>query len=200
MSDIFDDVEKMLAEEMSSTDSVEVSAENQNFNDDELEDIMAEIESLENDFEESPEKSEDRLSELSLDSLKVPRTDLQKTIDEEIALITPHLQASVIPEIKEIAPMNLVENKFENPVYSSSNSKKEMSFQAVGNMAITFDFKDGDREAKLFIDEQKGLVVSFSGVEVSISEESGCSVSMENGVNFNIPLTTDLRGPKKKAA
>jgi hypothetical protein len=237
MSDIFDDVEKMLADsgeipegvtsqlpgaEVSETDEANV------FNESELEDIMAEIESLESDFEESVEPStphsdpiatiESSLEnvvfhkpeELVFDSSKADKTDLQRVIDQELEAIAPlsnveKVEEKVEVKVKAIEPTASPENESVIAFEKTSNIapthvSAPMSFQASGNMNLNLNFKLGEEDATLFIDEVRGLVVSFKGVEVTLNELNGCTVTMENGINFTIPLTPSLRGPKKKVA
>lgn len=260
MGDIFDDVEKLIAEENQSKAEVtptvddvaseeismeasdettaEATDESQIFNDSELEDIMAEIESLESDFETTttPEAVEEEVvenhvpkEELKLDSSTMSKTDLQLEIEKEIAMIDSAMiesttddsetliasvatpvevtisnEESANEEIPEIASSVLpfekkvVEVKSFSP--TTTNSKSEMSFQASGTMNLNLSFKVGSDEAKLYIDEVKGLVITLSGVEVCLNETNGCSVTMENGINFNIPLTSKESSSKKKSA
>lgn len=278
MSDIFDDVEKLIAEEnalkaqeeatavaepameveaSAASESEVVTEEEQIFNESELEDIMAEIESLENDFStpeiaiagvvvedsgmmaanvetamESMEESHHTPEELRYDSSRHSKTDLQLEIEREIALIDEKLIASttddsvetsasvesvvvapVVSEVvgvkEEIPEMESTVIAFEkkaspqlvsSPVVESSTGKKEMSFTASGAMAFTLNVNVGSEVAKLYIDETKGLVINMSGVEVCLNDVTGCSVTMENGINFNIPLTSKENNSKKKTA
>lgn len=191
MSDIFDDVEKILAEEetsevtsMESSDNAEDSG---SFNESELEDIMAEIESLESDFTEvAPEA-------LKTDSSVAPKTDLQKEIDNEMAKVMP--EAAVEPVVADVLPFEKTKS-----VSVVEAPKSEMSFEANGSMNIVLNFKLGDEMANLKIDEVRGLVVTLNGVELCLNDKNGCTVTMENGVNFNIPLTTKVSSSKKNAA
>lgn len=210
MADIFDDVEKMVAAERNSEDIAEgkpVAEDSQSFNDSELEDIMAEIESLESDLEADPDV-------LAFDSSKANKTDLQKQIESEIEM---HAEAEekiedledpaafTDEELAEIECSTEPEEVVINaPVAAfspkESKAKSEMSFEATGSMNVVLKFKVGSEIAELFIDQDRGLVVNMNGVELCLSEDSGCTVTMENGINFNIPLTTSQSGPKKKAA
>jgi len=221
MSDIFDDVEKLLAEEaqMHSVTSEATPEEEVVFNDSELKDIMAEIESLEgeNNLEDSKSVEESFATlespvghhnplELVLDSSKKEMTDLQKTIDAEIA------QMSVAQEIKPdpvmhnpdfIKPQSFVEpivEKSESALAPSATSKREMSFSASGMMNVKFDFMLGEHPAQIFFDPAKGLVVSFQGFEISLNEVEGCKVFSESGFQMTIPLTNNVAEFKKKAA
>lgn len=228
---MFDDIEKLLAEEAAAALDSEVTSEtitaetdneeSQSFNEAELEDIMAEIDSLEGDFETTENVIEaSAVADLTVDSSQTNKTDLQMEIEKEIAMldsemgtiveedhdeIPEEVQNAFIPEVEEIETSTVLnfEKKTEIvPVVNNStlNTKSEMSFTASGAMNLNLSFKIGNEEARLYIDEVKGLVVTLSGVELCLNETSGCSVTMENGVNFNIPLTSKESSSKKKAA
>lgn len=168
---IFDDVDAILSEDM--------TEEDKNFNESELQDIMSEIEDLEKEFvaEEAPGMS------------------LQEKIDAELAAEMADIvedvkvKSEVVPEVKPLA--------FDKPV---TTAKSEVAFSAQGTMALSLDFKVGSESAKLWIDPVKGLMVTVSGVELCINEDSGCTVSMENGMKFTIPLSSPEKSLKKKAA
>jgi hypothetical protein len=268
MSDNFDEIEKMIAMENeanasgenegdSTVENLEAS-DDQNFNESELEDIMAEIESLESDFE-TPEEHIKHNETLKYDSSKASVTDLQKEIDRELELVAKlkaaesddsevdddddeiplSVQNAIIPEVEAAenvfeevlspaapsttstfttpAPTpkpietfvtnNLTEeskiipfdSSFEN-AFCEFKSKSEMSFNASGSMNLNLSFNVGDEEAKLNVDAYNGITVTMKGVELRINELHGCTVKMENGVSFNIPLTAKESSSKKKAA
>lgn len=203
-SDIFDDVDAMLAEE-----GVE---EDTNFNESELQDIMSEIEDLEKEFtqEEAPMSLQDKIeAELAME---LEMGELSESTETPVAEIIETVEAAPVAEIVEVeevaAPVAQVLS-FEKastpaPVAATTTAttatKSEVSFQAQGSMSLNLDFKVGEESAKLCIDPVKGLVVTVSGVELCISEDSGCTVSMENGMKFTIPLSTSNNSLKKKAA
>jgi frataxin-like iron-binding protein CyaY len=209
MSDIFDDVEKMVAAEENSevveaSTSENTAEEAQIFNESELEDIMAEIESLESDFDVDvaavvdDEAVATQSEELRLDSSKVAKTDLQKEIEREIEKELENVAKDM--EVSKENVLNFETTK--SPIIISDNTmaKSEMSFQANGKMNVVLNFAVGDETATLVIDETRGLVVNMSGVELCLNQTTGCTVTMVNGVNFNIPLTTPESSSKKKAA
>ncbi|MEA9357093.1 hypothetical protein SHI21_12785 [Bacteriovorax sp. PP10] len=187
MDDIFDDVDSILDGDVSSEE------ETTNFNESELHDIMSEIEDLEKEFE-----AED-----------VPMT-LQEKIDAELAMELEEA-ASETSAVVEATPLaEVVETKAQVLAFEkvapvavatpSTNTSSGVSFAAHGQMSLNLDFMVGQETAKLTIDPVKGLVVTLSGVELCISEDSGCTVSMENGMKFTIPLTSSANSTKKKSA
>lgn len=193
----------------------------QSFNDSELEDIMNEIENLEKEFVEDGEKSPEDLA-LS----EAPVSSLQDEIDKEVESfadeMTPVVEEAPVAEVtaeveeKEIeqeivadAAVEMVEeestdNVVQMPVAEvqapTSNSGANMDFSASGEMSLNLNFKIGSETATLKVDGEGGLVVDMAGVEVKISETEGCTITMEGGVNFNIPLTTNGEAAKKKVA
>ncbi len=207
MSDIFDEVDEILADvDVSADDSVIAEADS-NFNESELQDIMAEIESLEKEFEgESVETMEATAEPIVL---PVKKTALQEEIEREIEMsmeVSDEKKVDMVMDIADepiVTPVAPVEEpkvlSFEKKS-TSSVPGSEISFEATGSMTLNLGFKVGDESAKLTIDPVKGLLVTMNGVELCISSEEGCKVTMENGVKFTIPLTSAESTSKKKTA
>lgn len=184
---ILDDVDDILGAE-----SVE---EEKSFNESELQDIMSEIEDLEKEFDEV----EDEVSPMSL----------QEKIDAELdAELEGIAHAEIVTEVEveeevvaaPVAQVLSFEKAVKPAPVQSSGSKSEVAFTAQGQMTLNLDFMVGSETAKLSIDPVKGLMVTLSGVELCISEDSGCTISMENGMKFTIPLASQSVSTKKKSA
>lgn len=198
MSDIFDEVDDILSEvnvdsEMEDFADIAVDSSDaeKNFNESELQDIMAEIENLEKEYETVEVKA-------AVAPIQAPtkQNDLQNEIDREIEM-------SMIE--KEEADLDMVAPKvlsFEKKSTSTAMpaTSSEISFEAHGQMNLNLGFKIGDENAQLTIDPVKGLIVTMKGVELCINREEGCKVTMENGVKFTIPLTSAESNLKKKSA
>ena len=171
----------------------------QSFNDSELEDIMSEIENLEKEFVEDDESSPEDLV-----VSEVPTSELQEEIDKEVESISNEMDT--VEEITSEAEVEIEEVIEPSNVVSLPVSEKKstaganMDFSASGSMDLNLNFKIGSETATLKVDGNKGLVVEMGGVEIQITESEGCTVTMEGGVNFNIPLTTSGESSKKKAA
>lgn len=69
-----------------------------------------------------------------------------------------------------------------------ATSSSPVSLACEGNMTLSMNFKLGDGEVKLNVHGDQGVTLSFSGVEVHMTEDEGCVVEMSNGVRFQIPL------------
>ena len=211
MADIFDEVDEILnamdSEEPEAVEAEMVDAADKTFNESELLDIMNEIEILEKDSEGEDQKKEllSELENLEKDlKCEDHKMNLQDEIDKELEMTMMNkgeVEAEpIVPEMI-VAPKVLKMEPEMTPVQESCNTKNsEISFQAHGQMNLNLAFKIGDQEANLVIDPVKGLMVTLSGVELCINSEEGCKVTMDNGVKFNIPLTSDVSVHKKKAA
>lgn len=199
MDDIFDDVDSILDGEVSSEE------ETTNFNESELHDIMSEIEDLEKEFEveDVPMTLQEKIdAELAMELEEAAEAS---TVVEAESIVEPIAETEPIVEevgakaqvldFEKVAPIAVI-----TPTTTSTNTSSGVSFAAHGQMSLNLDFMVGQETAKLTIDPVKGLVVTLSGVELCISEDSGCTVSMENGMKFTIPLATPVNSLKKKSA
>ena len=180
MDDIFDEVDSILNEEGSADE------EATNFNESELHDIMSEIDDLEKEFEFVEEPM-----------------SLQEKIDAELAMELDELDATdENTGIKEVQKKAQVIN-FDKTVPVAASlvgPPSGVSFQAKGQMSLNLDFMIGQEAAKLVIDPVKGMIITLSGVELCINEDSGCTVAMDNGMKFTIPLSSPTNSLKKKSA
>ena len=192
MDDIFDEVDSILDEGAASDE------ETANFNEAELHDIMSEIEDLEKEFEAevAPMSLQEKIdAELAkeleeLNAVEVVEVDAVAEVMEEIQASA---QVLTFEKVTPVAPMVAASTH-------TSSSGSGVSFQAQGQMSLNLDFMVGQETAKLVIDPVKGLVVTLSGVELCINEDSGCTVSMDNGMTFTIPLSSQTNSLKKKLA
>ena len=199
MSDIFDEVDDILGDvEADTTESDTANSPEMNFNESELQDIMAEIENLEKDFATEPVGV---LKAVVAPVQTEKPTDLQSEIDREIEMTMETKEKITAPV--EVAPKVLSfekKSQVSNTLPTTSGSNSEISFEAHGQMNLNLGFKIGEESARLTIDPVKGLVITMSGVELCINQETGCKVTMDSGVKFTIPLTSPETALKKKSA
>jgi len=80
---------------------------------------------------------------------------------------------------------------------STTSNGSQVDFNASGSMDFNINFNVAGETANLKV-EDGGLSLHMNGVKLTISEETGCSVEMEGGVQFSIPL--DKTGAKKNVA
>lgn len=203
MDDIFDDVDSILDGETGSDE------ETANFNEAELHDIMSEIEDLEKEFEaeETPMSLQEKIdAELAmelaeLDAVEVVEVDAVAVAMEEMKEIQANAQVLAFEKVTPVAPvMAATPTHTTTSSSTTANSGSGVSFQAQGQMSLNLDFMVGQETAKLVIDPVKGLVVTLAGVELCINEDSGCTVAMDNGMKFTIPLSSQVNSLKKKSA
>lgn len=185
MGDIFDDVMAMENADLAKAEEVSEDVESANFNADELEDIMAEIDNLEQDFESEAVTPIAQVSTPAVDKIVVAKAPEIEEVFETEEIIKP--DAAVLTFEKKQTPAAL-------------DFKSNVSLAATGNMTLNLTFKIGDQDATLIIDQEKGLLVSFSGVELTLHGENGCKVEMANGVSFSVPVQNTATGIKKKSA
>ena len=197
MDDIFDDVDSILDGDVSEEETT-------NFNESELHDIMSEIEDLEKEFEavDVPMTLQEKIeAELAMELEKAESpSSVMSDVETEVEAFEEPVAAVVETKAQVLAFEKVTPVATPTPVTTSTNSSSGVSFAAHGQMSLNLDFMVGQETAKLTIDPVKGLVVTMSGVELCISEDSGCTVSMENGMKFTIPLATTANSLKKKSA
>lgn len=197
MDDIFDDVDSILDGDVSEEETT-------NFNESELHDIMSEIEDLEKEFEavDVPMTLQEKIeAELAMELEKATSpSSVMSDVETEVEAFEEPVAAVVETKAQVLAFEKVTPVATPTPVTTSTNSSSGVSFAAHGQMSLNLDFMVGQETAKLTIDPVKGLVVTMSGVELCISEDSGCTVSMENGMKFTIPLTSTANSTKKKSA
>lgn len=100
-----------------------------------------------------------------------------------------------VNEVEAIEPAAETDNvfKFEKPstefapTNKTPGSSSEMEFSASGTMDLNINLNIAGETANLKV-ENGGLTLQLSGVHLSITEEKGCSVTMEGGVEFSVPL------------
>lgn len=196
MGDIYDDIDEILSADDGLETVAEMSDEDSNFNESELQDIMSEIESLEKEFEAEEETP----------AAAVAHNPLQDEIERELAASMAGTTESPVVETPKAQVLSFDKPKTAavRPVATTSTeaspASSNVSFSALGSMALTLDFMIGAETAKLTIDPVSGLTVTLSGVDLVINETEGCHVIMDNGMKFSIPLSTLEKTPKKKTA
>lgn len=203
MGDIFDEVVAMDdADAEMATETVEGSGD-AHFNEAELDDIMAEIDNLEKDFEAEVVVAAQTAEELQTDpEITMSSEVISEDISEDI---TEHIPVEMAAEKIEEIPVATKVLSFEKKAPPTmpelqTTTTSNVALSATGNMALNLTFKIGEENATLVIDQEKGLLVSFSGVELSLHAEKGCTVEMANGVLFTVPVQSGVAASKKKSA
>lgn len=143
----------------------------QGFNDAELQDIMSEIENLEREYEgDAPVSNE---------------------VEAETEVVVQ--ESSTTEETTASSETDNVVN-FE-PKTKTTTSEQQVEFQGSGQMNFAMNFEVAGQKAHLEITEE-GLVVSLDGMHLSVNETEGCTVEMDGGVKFSVPMKTNAKSSK----
>lgn len=180
----------------------------QEFNDDELQEIMGEIESLEQEFGDEPgASSKSDSGELDLEETERQLKELESTVEEEaleaqeeavaeeVAVDEVHddveesveEQEAVIeaqPE-PEVAEEQAVDNVVAMDKAHSTGGNVVLG--AEGSMCLDLAFQVAGKDAKLVINGDC-LTVEMEGVHFQIDEQNGCVFEMPGGVRFQVPV------------
>jgi hypothetical protein len=113
----------------------------------------------------------------------------EETVAENVVLFEKPTQTEeVVAPVAEAAP-----------VVSTPSSDSQVDFNASGAMDLNINFNVAGQTASLKV-ENGGLSLHMNGVQLTISEETGCSVKMDGGVQFSIPLEQATTDKKKNVA
>ncbi len=144
----------------------------QGFNDAELQDIMSEIENLEREYEDDAPVSKETEVEVVVQEDSIEETASETTEDNVVSF----------------------EQKSKTTSHTS-NGEQQVEFQGSGQMNFAMNFEVAGQTAHLEITEA-GLVVSLDGMHLSVNENDGCTVEMDGGVKFSVPMTTKAKSSK----
>jgi hypothetical protein len=143
----------------------------QGFNDAELQDIMSEIENLEREYEDDAPVSSKRQAE-----------------------VVTHEQDSASEPVAETSNDNIVNFEPQTETQAVSGDQ-QVEFQGSGQMSFSMNFEVAGQTAHLEITEA-GLVVSLDGMHLSVNDIEGCTVKMDGGVKFSVPMKTKEKSSK----
>lgn len=217
MESVLDENPQAQAEEVSMSDSIETEEpmiEPEQVIAEDTDDIFAqaeaEVEALaepEAEVTAEPivaEESDDEEVAFTADEIAAIEESVADMIDE-----TEEVVSEAAPEVTQDDVMDAVMEQIEAdeeatdnvvlfnnseqtspapaPVASPSASSSQVDFNAAGSMDLNINFNVAGQSANLKV-ENGGLTLHMNGVQLTISEESGCSVQMDGGVQFTIPL------------
>jgi len=148
-----------------------------NFNDTELQDIMAEIESLEQESAEETALYDEQLVNAK-----------ESSSEEDI------LDEALLENEKEELKDNVITLSPENT--SRHEEQAPVEFYGKGSMSLSMNFPIGSGQAELQVDEGH-VVLSFGEVSFTLTE-SGCEAKMPGGVSFTVPVES-MTSVKKAA-
>lgn len=148
------------------TDEAEAS-----FNDAELQDIMSEIESLEQEFSESSQGATSEEAHAQGEHDENDEFDDSDFEDED--------EVSHTAEVRQFKP---------SPTGAAH-------FEAHGQMEMKFSVPVGQGHAELSWSKH-GLNLQLNGVEICLTEE-GCQIELPGGAKFSVP--SEMKSHKKAA-
>ena len=164
------------------------------FNDDELADIMNEIESLEQEFSEDDGPTEDPVVASAASDESEQEDDSQQVDDaqsfaEEVDAETQEVldELSDMP-VENVVPMSQQSSAADREVHHSrsvhsapttSGAETSMNFSVSGEMTVNLSFQVGNEI-----------------VSLSVSEDEGLVIQMNNGVTLSLPIG-DVSSVKK---
>ena len=158
-----------------------------NFNDSELQDIMAEIESLEQDFSgDESEALQDIAAEADIEE-EVSSDPVDEHEEEVVAEVEADESFEEEPE-DAAGPESYTEEECsvsEITPISKGSSESPMEFHGAGVLDFNMSFPVGDQKANVKVEDGQVKVV-LGDVSFSITEE-GCFVEMAGGVQFSVP-------------
>jgi hypothetical protein len=155
-----------------------------NFNDAELQDIMAEIESLEQEFSEDEqaeaEASEEQVAAEVLDQ-EEPEAAVVEELEEDEPVTAEAEQEEVEPVAVEAHDEVHEETSEDNSVLSfeqdapaatvaKGSSAGPMSFQGEGTLNFSMNFQVGSEEALVAVNSGK-INVTMGDIDLTISED-----------------------------
>lgn len=113
---------------------------------------------------------------------------------------TPVMEESVAQEtVDNVVPLSATSHDAPTMSSVSSEGATDMSFSASGKMNMNMTFPVGQEQATFSVVDGK-LTISMNGLNLTLDGSEGCTVEMESGVKFTIPLTSDGAASTKKAA
>tara|TARA_R110000868_G_scaffold83454_2_gene235547 strand:- start:4490 stop:4936 length:447 start_codon:yes stop_codon:yes gene_type:complete len=137
-------------------------AENNNdeqiFNEDELQDIMNEFETLEQEFHGDEEAQ------------SASATHENEIIEEEGELN--------VSEQSNVVSMN--KSKTHTPKAKTSSESP--------NMTMSMEFPIGEKLAQIGLNPEYGFSFSMDGVELTVDAENGCVMTLPGGMTFTFPI------------
>ena len=153
--------------------------EEQIFNEDELQDIMNEFESLEREFHEG----EDEAPVASAEEVSAP-------VEEEGELnISAQESTPVAQHNDNVVPMAKAKTA-KAPVQSKPAPT------SVSGVSMSLELPIGEQVAQIGISPEYGFSFSMDGVELTIDEHNGCVMTLPGGMTFTIPVKSEQKAKK----
>ncbi len=153
------------------------------FNEDELQDIMNEFESLEQEYKEAPEQVKEAKS------------------------ATPTVEVEEVSEVEDEGELNIVEEisaseeetQHDNVVSMAAKKATTHSHHdatSTSNVSMSMEFPIGDQVAQIGLNPEYGFSFNMDGVELTIDAENGCVMTLPGGMTFTFPVQNKSKHKK----
>ncbi len=164
--------------------------EEQIFNEDELQDIMNEFESLEQEYNDAPEQAKEVKSAAPI---KVEE-EVQEVEDEgELNIVD-----EIVDEVEEEAHDNVVSMSAKTSASKPASAASHTHHNVSSNVSMSMEFPIGDQVAQIGLNPEYGFSFNMDGVELTIDAENGCVMTLPGGMTFTFPAQKQSK--QKKSA
>lgn len=155
------------------------------FNEDELQDIMNEFESLEQEYNDAPEQVKEVKSAAPV---------------EEVHEVEDEGELNIVDEIidEEEAHDNVVSMSAKTPASKPAPTASHTHHNVSSNVSMSMEFPIGDQVAQIGLNPEYGFSFNMDGVELTIDAENGCVMTLPGGMTFTFPV--QHKSKQKKSA
>ncbi|PIP90002.1 MAG: hypothetical protein COW01_15040 [Bdellovibrionales bacterium CG12_big_fil_rev_8_21_14_0_65_38_15] len=164
------------------------------FNEDELQDIMNEFESLEQEYNDAPEQAKEVKS---VAPTKVEE-EVQQVEDEGELNIVDEIVDDFNDEVEEETHDNVVSMSAKTSAPKSAPAATHTHHNASSNVSMSMEFPIGDQVAQIGLNPEYGFSFNMDGVELTIDAENGCVMTLPGGMTFTFPAQHNSK--QKKSA
>lgn len=122
-----------------------------------------------------------------------------ESLEREYEDDKPQATEEVAPteEVETVVSETTTEDNVVNFTPKAATGDHQVEFHGAGTVNFSLNFEVAGQKAHLDITEQ-GLAVSLDGMNLTINETDGCTVEMDGGVKFSVPM--GQKTSAKKAA
>lgn len=151
------------------------------FNEDELQDIMNEFESLEREFHEGDEPVQK-----SQAPVQAATTEVED--EGELSISAAHAPASANDNVVSMAHAKSKAQPKAKPSAPTIN--------AASAVTMSLEFPIGDQVAQIGMSPEFGFSFNMDGVELTIDADNGCVMTLPGGMTFTIPANSVQKSKK----
>lgn len=161
------------------------------FNEDELQDIMNEFESLEREFHEGDEpvqKSQAPVQAATTEVVEEAEAEVEIEDEGELSISAAHAPASANDNVVSMAHAKSKAQPKAKPSAPTIN--------AASGVTMSLEFPIGDQVAQIGMSPEFGFSFNMDGVELTIDADNGCVMTLPGGMTFTIPANSVQKSKK----